>query len=204
MTPSPRFPPLAGRDKILDASVPLFAAKGFEGVSMREVATAVGMTPAALYYHFPDKEQLYLALIAQVFNERLPPLIAQMAGEGEPGRRLEGLVHGLVRLVHAEPTLVRLGQWIMLDADPARTRQLAENVFRPFLEAVTSLAADLDDGFDPHRLGVSVLALLLFPAQSAAVMSHLPGIQPPADDPDALARHIVHLLQRGISAGGAR
>lgn len=49
----------AGRDKILDASLPLFAAAGFQGVSMRDVASAVGSTPAALYYHFPDKEQLY-------------------------------------------------------------------------------------------------------------------------------------------------
>lgn len=190
----------AGRDKILDASLPLFAAAGFQGVSMRDVASAVGSTPAALYYHFPDKEQLYQALIARVFSGRLPPLIAQMAEDDVPGPRLERLIHGLLGIFNAAPELLRLAQWIMLDTDPDRTRQLAENVFRPFLDSVTSLAADLGDAFDPYRLGVSVIALVMFPAQSAGVMSHLPGFHRPEEDTDALARHIVHLLNSGIAA----
>lgn len=189
-----------GRDKILDASMPLFAAAGFQGVSMRDVALAVGSTPAALYYHFPDKEQLYQALIARVFSGRLPPLIAQMAEEGVPEQRLEGLIRGLLGIFNAVPDLLRLAQWIMLDTDPARTRQLAENVFRPFLDAVTALAAELDDTFDPCRLGVSVIALVMFPAQSAGVMSHLPGFQHLESDTDAQARHIVRLLHGGIAA----
>jgi TetR/AcrR family transcriptional regulator len=194
----------AGADKILEASLPLFAATGFHGVSMRDVAAAVGVTPAALYYHFPDKEQLYQALIARVFSDQIPPLIAQMAGDGDPGVRLERLVRGLLAMLHAEPDLLRLGQWIMLDTDPARSRQLAENVFRPFFEAVTALAADLGGGFgfDPHRLCVSMLALVMFPAQSAGVMAHLPGFRRPADDLEALATHVVNLLRGGIGAGG--
>lgn len=193
--------PVAGRERILDACLPLFAEAGFQGVSMRDVAAAVGVTPAALYYHFPDKEQLYQQLIARVFSDRLPPLIEKMAGEGSPAQRLEGLVGGLLGLISAEPDLLRLGQWIMLDTDPARTRNLAENVFKPFFEAVITLAADLGDAYDPHRLGVSVLALVMFPVQSAAVMSHLPGFRRPSDDIDELARHVVRLLHSGIAAG---
>jgi AcrR family transcriptional regulator len=200
MMTQPIQPRASSHDKILDASLPLFAAEGFKGVSMRDVASVVGMTPAALYYHFPDKEQLYQALIARVFSDRLPLLIARMAEEGDPGQRLEGLIRGLLGILHTEPELLRLGQWIMLDTDPARTRQLAENVFRPFLEAVTSLAADLGNSFNPHRLGVSVIALVMFPAQSTNVMSHLPGFHLPEGDTDALARHILRLLNGGIGA----
>lgn len=194
----------AGVDKILDTSLPLFAAAGFHGVSMREVAAAVGVTPAALYYHFPSKEQLYQALIARVFSDRLAPLIAQMARDGDPALRLERLVKGLIAMIHEEPALMRLGQWIMLDTDPARTRVLAEHVFTPFLEAVTALAAELGDAFEPHWLGVSVLALVMFPAQSVGVMAHLPGFRRPSDDPDALAQHVLRLLLGGIASGGAR
>lgn len=202
MAQTPPPPPAAGRDRILAASLPLFAAEGFHGVSIRDVAAAVGVTPAALYYHFPDKEQLYQALIARVFSDQIPPLIAQMAGEGDPRERLERLVRRLLAMLHAEPDLLRLGQWIMLDTDPARSRQLAENVFRPFFEAVTALAAALGGGFDPHRLCVSVIALVMFPVQSAGVTAHLPGFRRPADDLDALATHVVQLLRNGIAAGG--
>jgi AcrR family transcriptional regulator len=43
------------REEILGLSVPLFATRGFDGVSMRDIAAAVGVTPAALYYHFSDE-----------------------------------------------------------------------------------------------------------------------------------------------------
>lgn len=201
-TRPPALPP-AGRDRILAACLPLFAASGFSGVSMRDVATAVGVTPAALYYHFPDKDQLYLALIAHVYNDRIPDLIAGMATGGDPWQRLENLVAGVVRMNVGDPHLLRLAQWILLDTDDARTRTLADNVFAPFLRAVAQLAADLGGGYEPHRLSLSVLSLLMFPFQSAAVTRHVEGFRAPQEEPDALARHVVALLRNGIG-GGAR
>ncbi len=195
----PALPPAAGRERILEAALPLFVAAGFSGVSMREVATAAGMTPAALYYHFPDKEQLYLAVIAHLYNDRIPQVIAQMTASADPWQRLEHLVGGIALMNATEPRLLRLAQWVMLDTDPARQRQLVENVFRPFLDAVTQLAADLGGAYDPYRLCLSVLGLVMFPFQAAVVTSHLPGFSAPAEDPDAFARHVVQLLRHGLT-----
>jgi TetR/AcrR family transcriptional regulator len=203
-TPAPRKLPAApGREGILAAALPLFAAAGFHGVSMREVAAAARVTPAALYYHFPDKEQLYLALIAHVYSDRIPPLIAQMAAGAEPWQRLENLVAGFVRLCVADPQLTRLGQWILLDTDPARSRLLAENVFRPLFAAITQLAQELGGGFDAQRLTASVIGLVMFPFQCAVVTRHLPGFPAPADagEADALIAHIVKLLRGGVACG---
>ena len=48
----------------------LFLAKGYKGVSMKEVAQAVQVTSAALYYHFPGgKEDLFTKMIQTVFVE---------------------------------------------------------------------------------------------------------------------------------------
>lgn len=41
----------------------LFGEKGYDGTSLRDIAEAAGLTKAALYYHFPDKERLYEAVI---------------------------------------------------------------------------------------------------------------------------------------------
>ncbi|MCB0152930.1 MAG: helix-turn-helix transcriptional regulator, partial [Caldilineaceae bacterium] len=51
------------RAAILAAAQRLFVERGYRGISMREIAEAVGMTKAALYYHFRDKEQLFVALL---------------------------------------------------------------------------------------------------------------------------------------------
>ena len=50
------------RDRILDVALDLFTTQGFDGTSLREVAERLGITKAALYYHFESKEDILLAL----------------------------------------------------------------------------------------------------------------------------------------------
>lgn len=51
------------RARILTEAARLFVASGYHGVSMREVAAAVGVTKPALYHHYADKEALFLAML---------------------------------------------------------------------------------------------------------------------------------------------
>ncbi|WP_406235377.1 TetR/AcrR family transcriptional regulator [Nocardia sp. NBC_01009] len=53
---------------IRDAAVRLFGAKGFEQTSLREVADAVGITKASLYYHYASKLDLLLAIIDPIID----------------------------------------------------------------------------------------------------------------------------------------
>lgn len=193
--------PAAGRERLIEAARALFSERGFHGVSIRDVAGAVGVTPAAIYYHFPDKEQLYLAVIAAVYHDRIPALIDEAVAEGDPWQRMERLVAGMVAMNIADPQLLRLSQWILLDTDPARQQKLGENVVRPFVAAVARLAADLGGGHDPQQLALSVMGLVMFPFHAAGVTAHLPGYRPPTADPDSLARHVMQLLRDGLSRG---
>lgn len=190
--------PPAGRQRILEACTPLFAENGFHGVSMRDVAGAVGMTPAALYYHFPDKDALYLAVIDRLYQDRVPGLLAQVMGDGPPWERLERLVNGIVQLNLADPSLLRLSQWILLDKDPARTRRLGESVVGPFLDAVSSLVEDISDGMDPRWAALSVFSLVMLPFHAVGVTADLPGFRPPTREPAALAAHVMQMLRAGI------
>ncbi|MGX9687647.1 TetR/AcrR family transcriptional regulator [Deinococcus wulumuqiensis] len=64
--PSPRAPfssPETTRERIQTEAARLFVASGYHGVSMREVAEAVGVTKPALYHHYADKEALFLAML---------------------------------------------------------------------------------------------------------------------------------------------
>jgi AcrR family transcriptional regulator len=71
------------RQRILAAAIELFAASGYAGTSMRDIAEAVGMTKAALYYHFSSKEEVLEAVTEPLLAEiealvqrvtALPPL----------------------------------------------------------------------------------------------------------------------------------
>src|SRR5512136_3449614 len=81
-----------GRDVILNTSAKLFSQQGFNGVSIRDIATACGMTNAALYYHFKNKEDLFLAILQRDHEKTLDDLRAAAAGPGDLRADLKQLV----------------------------------------------------------------------------------------------------------------
>jgi AcrR family transcriptional regulator len=50
------------RERILDVALELFNEQGYDGTSLREIAERLGITKAALYYHFERKEDILLEL----------------------------------------------------------------------------------------------------------------------------------------------
>ena len=50
------------RERILDVALDLFTEQGYDGTSLRQIAEQLGVTKAALYYHFESKEDILLAL----------------------------------------------------------------------------------------------------------------------------------------------
>ena len=190
--------PDATRERILVQAVPLFARSGFDGVSMREVAAVVGVTPAALYYHYSDKEELYLALVNNAFTGGVSSLLGSISNSTDPWLRLEEFVSGFVHLIARERDLQRLMQWVLLDTDHARSQRLAEGVFEPFYQAVTGLLRDICQVDDVHPMLVSVFCLLVFPFESSHVARFLPGFRSPHANPQSVADHVMGLLKHGL------
>ena len=54
--------PVSTRERILNVALDLFIEKGFDKTSLRELAEQLGVTKAALYYHFASKEDILMAL----------------------------------------------------------------------------------------------------------------------------------------------
>ena len=53
------------RGELLDAAAKVFSERGYEGASVAEIAERAGRTTGAIYAHFPTKEALFLALLAE-------------------------------------------------------------------------------------------------------------------------------------------
>lgn len=56
------------RERILDDAARLFARDGYEGTSLGELATSVGVTKAAIYHYFPNKQEIYEAIIVRTLE----------------------------------------------------------------------------------------------------------------------------------------
>lgn len=78
----PVSPPsrIGTREHILSTALELFLAQGYEATSLREIAERLEITKAALWYHFPAKEQLVVELSRQFLND-LADLVATARAE---------------------------------------------------------------------------------------------------------------------------
>jgi TetR/AcrR family transcriptional regulator, cholesterol catabolism regulator len=65
---SPKEVSSSGRSRVLDEAEQLFRKRGYNAVTMRDIAYEVGIRQASLYYHFPSKEQLFVAVTERVFE----------------------------------------------------------------------------------------------------------------------------------------
>jgi AcrR family transcriptional regulator len=75
------------RVEILEAAIILFARRGFLATTMAELAKAIRMTPGALYWHFPTKEDLLLAAIDELHQRYLNEFVDLLAEHRKLGAR---------------------------------------------------------------------------------------------------------------------
>ncbi|WTW99843.1 TetR/AcrR family transcriptional regulator [Streptomycetaceae bacterium NBC_01309] len=116
-------------DKVLSAAVELFAEHGFAGTSLQAIADRVGVTKAALYYHFRTKDELLDALLRPALNDLDRVLDAAERRKGQAVRQrllFEGYVDFLLRY---RTLAVVLDRDVSVGTHPA---------IRPRLESITT------------------------------------------------------------------
>jgi TetR/AcrR family transcriptional regulator len=94
------------KEKLLETATGLFAERGYDGVSIRDIAKASGCNLGAVTYHFGSKE----ALFGTVVETRLAPLkenVRRIAeGDDDPEQKLRQLLSAFAEhVLHAEPAL---------------------------------------------------------------------------------------------------
>jgi AcrR family transcriptional regulator len=127
------------RDQLTDATLAVVADRGLRGLSLAAVARRVGLTPSAIYRHFPSKDALLDAVLERL-RERLHGAIAAARAEtDDPVEALHRLLQRHLRLVRHDRALPR----IVLSDDyhlghPERRRRLL-GVFSGYLDGVADI-----------------------------------------------------------------
>ena len=82
----------ATRDALLRAGRRLFAERGYDGVSVRDLTARAGANLGAITYHFGSKQALYERVVTGVLEELAARVVAAAETEGDPLDRLESAV----------------------------------------------------------------------------------------------------------------
>ncbi len=186
------------KSDILRLAIPLFAQAGFNGVSMRHVADTVGVSPAALYHHFKDKEELYLETMRYAFADKIASFKAMLQAPADALALLETLIRWLAETLHAETDFRKLLQWVLLDADSNRTVRLVKSTFEELFTILQNLNQGFRQRFDPHLLSISLIGLVVYHFETTAVRKILPGHRAEHDQPETLVRHLMQLLRPAL------
>ena len=79
MTTAIEMTPSDARQRVLDVAEELFMRRGYHSITLRDVADALEMRQASLYYHFPEgKEQLFVAVATRTFERHRQGMEAAM------------------------------------------------------------------------------------------------------------------------------
>lgn len=160
-------PTTDSRTAILDVAQRLFVEKGYTGLAMREIAEAVGLTKPALYYHFRNKEELFVAILDQLLAD-LTKIIDQADTDKRSTRQqIEGLVAVILALPVQQRSTLRLASQELTHLDAATRQRFLERYHTGFIGRITAL---LEHGvqvgelrrIDPH-LATWTLLGMLFP-----------------------------------------
>jgi len=91
------------RDAICDAALALFAAKGIEATTTREIAERADAAEGTLYRHFGGKKDLAESLYARCIDRLREGLRKRVHEANTPRERLEGVIRGVFDFHHRQP-----------------------------------------------------------------------------------------------------
>jgi TetR/AcrR family transcriptional regulator len=143
---------LKTRAEIVAAAERHFAERGFEAARLEDIAADVGIRRAAIFYHFGDKDELYAAVLDEVFDGAM----AALPSRGSAAERLEASLTGWIDYVARRPSVARLILREAASAQPGvpsplvRAGRAPVEWFRAVIdEGVAS--GELKPLTDPHR-----------------------------------------------------
>lgn len=133
------------RERILDAALDAFGNRGFEAVSLDDIAGAVGVRKQTVLYWFASKDELLAAVLERSADELAVAIEAAVRQVGEGFARVEAVVRAAFRPAVRRPALLGLVRELNR-LSPAMSDRLVDRL-RPYAgRAADFLRAEMDAG----------------------------------------------------------
>lgn len=200
-------PNLDPRQRLLEAAEELFAQRGFDGATVREICDRAGMNVAAVNYHFGDKETLFVETVrnAHACSMAGQPPPAWPAGT-PPVEKLRDFIRAMAKAMNGpvRPSALQLMMREIANPSPA-VEAVVEQFIRPMAHGLVAIVSELFPHL-PHRrrlmIGFSIVGQCLFYRQNRHVAGLLFGKDTIAAlDPDEVADHIAAFTLAALGHG---
>ncbi len=182
--------------EILEGAVELFRDKGYDGISIPELSSKLGICRQSLYNSFGDKRGLYLAALERWGQREVDAKLALLEADGSPLENLRTVIRGWAALATQCPgnhCLTIVGIVESRDDSEALTVvekhvERLENGYREALERAQS-SGELQPTASPARLARSLTAT----CYGLGLLSNLPGSGPRIGDAVAMMLDFIDM-----------
>jgi AcrR family transcriptional regulator len=199
-------------ERIVRAARDRFLNEGVEGASLRAIARDAGTNLGMVYYYYPSKDDLFLAVVEEVYGKLLEDLSRSLASsELDTRTRVERLYARLGAVSEDEVTVLRLVIREAISSPSARIAQLFERFSRGHIMLMTSMLregmqrGEVRSDLPPMVLVMCTAFVGLFPQ---VLRRRLGEAKVPVDallpPPPAFAQALSSLLLDGIAQKGER
>ncbi len=191
--------------RIIAAARTRFLVEGVDGASLRAIASDAGTSIGMVYYYFPTKDDLFLAVVEETYSALLADLTRALAPDVPVEERVRRLYRRFAVMSDVETITLRLMLREALVSND-RLGRLLQRFQRGHIPLALGMLHDgVRDGTIAADLPPLVAVVITFAVGAAPqflarrVGTHLPaGVIPPASE---LADLLVRILLRGIGTG---
>ena len=193
------------RQRLVEAAIALAHERGFQAISVRQIASAAGVTPGMIAYYFGGKRGLYEAMIDVTYERlvaRMRALLERADADGDPIARLVDLqISTLADTPWLPPLLARE---VLARESPLR-EFMAERLAKgpgalvPLMLRREMEAGRIRDDLDPLLLMLSIFGMGMIPYLMYPVAGPALGYQLDENFRDRMIAHVRALLARGLA-----
>jgi AcrR family transcriptional regulator len=189
------------RREILTVASKLFADRGYEAVTLREIAKEIGYTHAVIYQHFPDKWHILAELSRETIGLLVQNFDAIAAQHLSPKERLFATSRGLIQFCTAHPQQFRNVFFGPENRNGVRAGQYIDDIGKPLFERFVQLFFDVakDEGL-PGKNDIVVAHTWWYAIFGLATLMVIQGVVPDRPDQALVVEQTLATLWAGVQA----
>jgi AcrR family transcriptional regulator len=144
------------REEILATATKMFIQQGYHGLAMRQISEAVGVSKAALYYYFKDKEELFLAILNDSLDQIESSIDKIRTKQVSSAEKIRLFVEYVLGQPAEQRSIIRLGSQEMSQLSTASRRKFGKLYQEKFIGKLAAIFQSGMDGGEFREIDPSV------------------------------------------------
>jgi AcrR family transcriptional regulator len=189
------------RGEILAAASKMFADRGYEAVTLREIAKEIGYTHAVIYQHFPDKWHILAELSRETIGLMIQNFDATAANHPAPKERLFATSRSLIQFCIAHPQQFRNVWFGPENRNGIHAGQYIDDLGAPLFTRFVQLFFEVAEAEGlPNKHDIVVAHTWWFNIFGLATLFVIQGVVPGLSDQSLVTEQTIATLWAGVQA----